>query len=198
MLPATAVASHLTAAELLGAQVPWSPPPHFWLPQEFTGRDIAGIHLHRYDIEPASVEANGLRATIGANTFVDLATVLDLVQLVAVGDSLVRRGRTSPEQLVHATREKGRRHIRRARAAAAYVRLRVEPARESRTRMLLNLGGLPEPCINLDVVSDRGVWLARPDLSYPDLRIAIEYDGRPSRGSRPVGPRHPPRGAHGA
>lgn len=178
VLPTTAVASHLTAAELLGAQVPWSPPPHFWLPQTFTGRDITGIHLHRYDIEPASVEVDGLRVTNGANTFIDLATVLDLVQLVAVGDSLVRAGRTDPEQLMHAAREKGRRNIRKARGAASYVRLRVDSTPESRTRMLLCLAGLPEPCVNLDIVSDRGLWLARPDLSYPSLRIAIEYDGR--------------------
>lgn len=178
VLPAGAIASHLTAAELLGAQVPWSPPPHFWMPQAYTGRDIHGLHLHRYDIEPASVEVDGLRVTTGPNTFIDLATVLDLVQLVSVGDSLVRVGRATRKQLVDAAREKGRRHIRKARVAASYVRSRVDSPPESRTRMLLCLGGLPEPCVNIDVYSDSGRWLARPDLSYPALRIAIEYDGR--------------------
>ncbi len=178
VLPASAIASHLTAAELLGAQVPWSPPPHFWLPQAHTGREITGINLHRFDIEPAAVGVDGLRVTTGYNTFVDLATVLDLVQLVAVGDSLVHAGAAAPEQLVRAAQEKGRRHIRKARAAASYVRPRVESTPESRTRMLLCLAGLPEPCVNVDALSARGTWLARPDLSYPRLRIAIEYDGR--------------------
>jgi hypothetical protein len=49
---------------------------------------------------------------------------------------------------------------------------------ESRLRMLLVLAGLPEPTVNHIVRDDRGNWVRRFDLAYPDLRIAIEYDGR--------------------
>ena len=36
--------------------------------------------------------------------------------------------------------------------------------------------GLPEPLLNFDVFWD-GVWIARVDLAYPELKIAIEYEG---------------------
>jgi hypothetical protein len=44
--------------------------------------------------------------------------------------------------------------------------------------MLLVLAGLPEPRTNVGVHAEDGLWLARPDLSHPELRIALEYDGR--------------------
>ncbi len=48
---------------------------------------------------------------------------------------------------------------------------------ETRLRLLIVHAGLPEPAINRDVIGRHGGWLARPDLSYPDWKIAIEYDG---------------------
>jgi hypothetical protein len=48
---------------------------------------------------------------------------------------------------------------------------------ETRLRLLIVLAGLPEPVIGHVVADSDGGWLARPDLSYPELRIAIEYDG---------------------
>ena len=49
---------------------------------------------------------------------------------------------------------------------------------ESRLRMLLVLAGLPEPVVNHIEYTDDGRWLRRFDLSYPEHRLAIEYDGR--------------------
>jgi very-short-patch-repair endonuclease len=40
------------------------------------------------------------------------------------------------------------------------------------------LAGLPEPQVGQPIYDADGGWLAQPDLSYPDLQIAIEYDGR--------------------
>jgi very-short-patch-repair endonuclease len=54
---------------------------------------------------------------------------------------------------------------------------------ETRLRLLLVRAGLPAPCVNRDVVED-GAWLARPDLSYPLQRIAIEYEGDHHRTDR--------------
>lgn len=36
--------------------------------------------------------------------------------------------------------------------------------------------GLPEPVVQYEV-REGGILLARVDLAYPDLRIAIEYEG---------------------
>ena len=36
--------------------------------------------------------------------------------------------------------------------------------------------GLPQPEVNYDVI-EAGRWLGQVDLAYPELRIAIEYEG---------------------
>lgn len=177
ILPPEAVAARLTAAELLGGEVPWSPPPHFWLPLHYTGRSIKGVHLHRSELRPPTRSVLGLPVTDPARTFLDLAAELDLRQLVAVGDSLVRRTDITPADLVAVTAAAACRHVRAARQASLFVRETVDSSRESDLRMLLTLAGLPWPEVNLDVF-DGCRWLARPDLSYPGCRIAIEYDGR--------------------
>ena len=48
---------------------------------------------------------------------------------------------------------------------------------ETRSRLLLVLADLPAPEVGLDVFDDSGGWISRPDLSYPSVRIAIEYQG---------------------
>ena len=69
------------------------------------------------------------------------------------------------------------------RQAIPLLEPRSDSPMETRLRLLLVLGGLPCPESNRDVVVD-GEWLARPDLSYPALRIAIEYDGDHHRTDR--------------
>src|SRR5690606_39703155 len=62
------------------------------------------------------------------------------------------------------------------RRAAALVRPRVASPPETRLRLLVVLGGLPEPATGYEVrVAGRTRYL---DLAYPDWRVAVEYDGR--------------------
>lgn len=44
-------------------------------------------------------------------------------------------------------------------------------------RLILIDAGLPEPVLNFDAYDDAGVFLGCIDLAYPDLKIAIEYEG---------------------
>lgn len=177
ILPAAAMASHLTSVELHGGLVPYSPRPNFWVPESCAGLSIRGLRLHNYDKRPVCTEVDGRALTAAGKTFIDCATQLDLVQLVEVGDSLVRRGRTTPQELRSLARERGRRHIRKARLAASLVREGVDSGPETRTRLLIVLGGLPEPEVNVAVFDDCGGWLATPDLSYRAVKVAVEYDG---------------------
>lgn len=62
------------------------------------------------------------------------------------------------------------------RAAVLRARTKVESPKETRTRLLLVANGLEEPAVQ-HVVRDRGRFVARVDLAYPDLKIAIEYEG---------------------
>ena len=108
----------------------------------------------------------------------DLASEISLVELVVLGDSLVARGRTSPQALVAATARLTGQRAGVAVRAAGLVRAGVDSPMESRLRMLIVPAGLPEPVVNHVEYDELGRWVRRYDLSYPDLRLAVEYDGR--------------------
>ncbi len=177
-LPPGSIGSHQLGAAILALIVPPAPKPHFWLPESAKGSTYAGIRPHWYQEKPASVVHNGREVTTAGKTFIDLATQLRLADLVILGDSAVRRGWTTPNSLVALSRERGRRHIRKARWAASLVRQRVDSRPETLLRLLLVFAGLPEPETGLAVSDANGGWIATPDLSYPAYKIAIEYDGR--------------------
>jgi hypothetical protein len=121
----------------------------------------------------------GLPLTPPDRTFLDLAPYFDLTKLVTAGDSLVRRTDVEPERLIEVASDAiGVRGVRLAREAAALVREGVDSPRESLLRLLIVLGGLPEPRIGYVITDTAGGWLAQPDLSYPEIKLAIEYDGR--------------------
>ena len=111
-------------------------------------------------------------------TFLDLAHQLSLVDLVVLGDSVVRRRRTTPEELVSATRERRGPYSRLARRAAALVRAGVDSPMETRLRLLIVFAGLPEPEVDHRVHDDDGTLLRRYDLTYLPFPHIIEYDGR--------------------
>lgn len=48
---------------------------------------------------------------------------------------------------------------------------------ETRVRLLLVRGGLPRPEAQHVVRDHAGDFVARLDLAYPEMRLAIEYDG---------------------
>jgi hypothetical protein len=54
---------------------------------------------------------------------------------------------------------------------------------ETRLRLLLVRAGLPHPRSQVSLRDDFGFFLGRPDLNYPDARLAIEYDGAMHRES---------------
>jgi hypothetical protein len=177
-LPPGAIGSHQLAAEILEAIVPKTPKPQFWLPESAKGSTYHGIRPHWYQGRPDSVLVDGREVTTAAKTFIDLATQLRLLDLVVFGDSVVRRGWTSQQELVAMSGAPGRRNIRLARLAAALVRPRVDSRPETLLRLLLILADLPEPETGLVVCDSDGGWIATPDLSYPKVKIAIEYDGQ--------------------
>lgn len=61
-------------------------------------------------------------------------------------------------------------------AALDLAREKVESPKETETRLLLLRHGLPEPVVQFEVFEGRRL-VARIDLSYPGLKIAIEYEG---------------------
>jgi hypothetical protein len=178
MLTPDAVLSHHTALALWIAEgsagddvhVSVQRDPHRSLPR------VKGLRVHEVRKLEHLTHA-GLPVTPPRRTFLDLAPYCDLTELVTSGDSLVRRTDVDPEHLIEAASASiSVRGIRLAREAAGLVRRGVDSPMESRLRLLLVLAGLPEPEVGRVIHDSDGGWLARPDLCYPDLKIAIEYD----------------------
>ena len=168
--------SHFSAARLFGGVVPDDPDVHVTSP---TNRPKArGIAGHRAKRNQRVTTWRGLRTTTPMQTFLDLAQVLSLVDVVVLGDSLVKRGRFTTQQLVAFVAESTGPHHRLAKRAAALVRKGVDSPMESRLRLLIVLAGLPEPTVNHRVLDAEGQVVYRFDLSYPEYGLIIEYDGR--------------------
>lgn len=72
---------------------------------------------------------------------------------------------------------------RRIRDALARAREGAESPKETETRMLIVAAGLPEPVVQYEI-HENGLLLARSDMAYPSLKIAIEYEGDGHRTSR--------------
>lgn len=123
----------------------------------------------------------GIRVSTAEQMFVELASVLNLVELVVAGDDMVRLKLTTPERLAAFCAVSTQGDVALARRAAAYVRRGVDSPMETRLRMLIVLAGLPEPVVNFTIFWSDGRVRYRFDLSYPALRILVEYDGRQHR-----------------
>lgn len=172
-----AVASHATAARVHGVPLPALPGEHVTVLHAGHRRQHEGISVHVANrIE--TVVRSGVRVSSYAQMFVELASLLTLVDLVVVGDNLVRSGRLTAADLVAFCEEAPHPSARAARRAAAFVRAGVDSPMETRLRMLLVLAGLPEPEVNLTLRAENGDPVRKYDLSYPGARVIVEYDGR--------------------
>lgn len=174
--PVGAVVAGHSAARLWGGVVPDSADVTLRLAPGQRMR-VRGIRVLRRELPQRQVRRFGLPVTTPEDTFLDLATSLDLVELVVAGDALVRRGHTSAAALGAAAKEGTLPSARLARRAAAFVRAGVDSPQESRARMLLVLAGLPEPEVNSVIRARDGSWVRRHDLAYETVKVAIEYDG---------------------
>ncbi len=111
-----------------------------------------------------------------ADTAVDLARSADGDEAVVLLDRLVR-ARLAPLDDVRAAAAQlpTCRGSARAQRAARLADGLAESPQETRLRLLLHRGGVP-PVAQHRIV-DRDGFVARVDFAYPELRLAIEYDG---------------------
>lgn len=173
VLPTDAVLDGVSALQTLGVDVGSRWPLRF-------------ASEHRHQVRRPGIRVRRVRSLPPVDTrrsciapgaaFVAATRELDLVDLVAAGDRLVRLGRTTPARLREAAAEHRGRGTVVARRAAALVRERVDSVQETRLRLCLVLAGVPEPQVN-PVVYSGGRAVGRVDLFLPRWRIAIEYEG---------------------
>ncbi len=138
---------------------------------------IAGVHTHRVPKQAVATMHDGLPLLSPEQSFVTSATQLGQVDLIAAGDWLLSLGRTTRARLAATIASSHCDGVVAARAAAPFVREGVEAPRETHVRLILVLAGLPEPRCNESIAHGRE-FVARIDLSYPEWKVAIEYDGR--------------------
>ncbi|WP_026372577.1 endonuclease domain-containing protein [Agrococcus lahaulensis] len=182
-----------TAARLWGLPLPddWSAddPLVIARPNGSTrGRAAGTRHIAIDPDRLQSVSHRGLRLLAPGATALTLARELPHERLVHVVDALLTGSKRYPDldlpKRPYATIQalldfldgcRGLRGARALRAAADDARPGVDSRFESITRRVIVLAGLPEPEVHPLVVID-GVEL-HPDLGYPALKIAVEYEG---------------------
>lgn len=174
--PLDAALSHTSALRLRGLKLRPLLPVHF---ATNSGQHVRRRHVVVHRFEGALVaETIGDVPVLGAlRTFVDCGSVLTLPELVAAGDWIVGGGLATPRELRNFAERSHLDGVRKARIAADLVRCGAESLRESLTRFHLVAHGLPEPQINMTIVSDDGEFLGRGDLPYPEWKVLAEYDG---------------------
>lgn len=176
--PKGAWASHVTGAAWCGVAVPASSTTHISVVDPKDRRWQPGLKPHVAPPRTKTRTWRGVLVSTPIRMFIELASMLDLVDLVVAGDSMLRVLGLTAEQLVTGLAKTRDYWSPAARYAAQFVRDDVDSPMETRLRMLIVLAGLPEPQVNVKVREQDGNVILRFDLAYPSVRLAVEYDGR--------------------
>lgn len=162
-----------SAAELLGASCgPDDAPAEIIVPKRRRTQPRLRV---REEVLPATeiTDVDGIPVTTAIRTAFDLGRRAPLVEAVVAVDALSRVGRFAPRELIVFGYDHlgapGSRLL--AEAVALADPLSGSPM-ETRIRLAIRDGGLPTPVLQHPV----GPYAL--DLAYPDLLLAIEYDGR--------------------
>ena len=186
--PDGTVASGRTAARLHGLWLPGDAQderievtvhPDVPVPRDRSYNRRPGIRARRQVLRPDETTiVAGLPILTEARTWLELAAVLRPADLVALGDSALRGAATVTEMEELISRAVHRRGVVRARAVLPLLDARSRSRPESHMRYAVVSSGLPKPDVNRPIFDARGEWLFEPDLSYDDVRLALEYNGR--------------------
>ena len=177
--PKGAITSHLLAGHLHRLQgLPELVRPALTVAEGVGGYSTAGLIVHRTaTLEAAPHPVQGFPATTAARTVADLAPTLTLEQLVSAMDSALRAGTVNKADLAAVClRRAGRPGVELLRKATPLARVGSDSALESRIRLVIVGGGLPEPMLQIVVVVDGETY--RIDMGYYAPQVAIEGDGR--------------------
>ncbi|MCO4255112.1 DUF559 domain-containing protein [Pseudarthrobacter cellobiosi] len=184
--------SHVTAARLRCQLLPpWladSTELHLSKPRSLPAVRRKGVSGHTVLALEDEIELiDGIRMSTWSRTWLDLARILPLKDLVSMGDDLIRiprvdfEGRTQPYDTVAGLRILAARHpnlqgIVRAREALDLMRVGADSAPESLLRLAIADAGLPQPELQVPLRAG-DARSPSADLAYRHRRLAIQYDG---------------------
>lgn len=171
------VIAGLSASALLGAK--WIEPT---APAEIVhanGRPPPMLGV-RFDalLSGETLCVDGMSVTTAARTAFDLGRRLRGTEAVQRIDALMNATRldlADVEQIAAA--HPGVRGLVALRRTLRLVDAGAESPYESLTRLMLVRAGLPAPHTQVPVVDEHGLVIAYVDMGWPDLRVAVEYDG---------------------
>ncbi len=125
---------------------------------------------------------DGIRVTTPARTVLDIACRYPLGKAAAAIDSLFRATHLKMADVeVLAERYRGRRGIRSARKVLDLVDPGAESPKETWLRLLVIRHGFPRPQTQISIYNEHGVRIARPDMGWEDIKLALDYDGEHHR-----------------
>lgn len=148
-----------------------------------------GVAGHRVQLDPSDVAAvDGIPVTGPARSWLDLAPLLPLDDLVAAADYFICRQSRSfghhraalcslDDLCSQVARNPGARGIRNARLALELARVGADSVPETKLRLALGRRKLPAAELRFVVCDPTGWELAWPDLAYPRYKVAVNYDG---------------------
>jgi hypothetical protein len=143
-------------------------------------RHAGVICMRGYLPEPDITVVNGLPVTTPDRTTVDLMRSLRRPYALSVADAMVRAKLVTVAELDRRIRRLRRYPgIVQARDLLRLIDPRAESPGESWLRLRLIDAGFPHPRPQLEVIDHRGRVIARVDLAYAEIRLAMEYDGAP-------------------
>jgi hypothetical protein len=116
--------------------------------------------------------------TTPVRTAFDCLRLLRGAERLVVADALTHLGYVSVGELrAYFSSSYRRRNIRVAEQLLDLVEPLVESPMETRMRWQLIQSGLPVPVAQYEIYDRAGGFLARVDFAYPELRVAVEFDG---------------------
>ncbi len=182
----------MTAARLHGLVLPpWladSNELHLSKPRKLPSVRRKGVSGHTVLVFDGEVEdIEGVRMTTRSRTWLDLASLLPLYDLVCMGDQLIRHprpefeGRTTPFSTLPDLQamlqlHRNRQGVVRAREAYDLMRVGSDSAQESLLRLAMLDAGLPEPDLQIRLRPE-DPFSPTADLGFRSRRLAIQYDG---------------------
>lgn len=129
------------------------------------------------------VRRRGIPVTSPARTGFDLGRRGLKVKAVIRLDALCRATGLATNDIEEvAARHPGSRGLRQLRDALNLVDPGAESPKETWLRLLLIRAGLPTPTTQIEVVD--GDWVARLDMGWEEMKVAVEYDGDQHRTDR--------------
>ncbi|MEJ2887395.1 endonuclease domain-containing protein [Actinomycetospora aeridis] len=142
-------------------------------------RSRAGLTIRQDVLRDDEIEVvDGVSVTSPVRTARDLVRAVGFVEGVVALDALAAVGEFDPAAILQHVggRSRPRGHRRLAPAVEAAEPGSGSPP-ETRLRLSLVEHGIPRPVVQCPVPGVRAAWLPHVDLGWPDLEVAVEYQG---------------------